>query len=215
VRYVRRVPLGHHHDFELWLQASNSSTANPPTFKDLADNWHDGTKLRHPRTSLLHSLVQSQGSICAWTGQRLTDDNAHIDHVTPQSVDPSLVLSLPNLVAAFPKSGAAARFGAHVRGSKFHPSMVRPNEQVCEDRFRYWPSGKISERLPEDSGAVFTITELKLDHAALVEARKAAIIGFKDRKTYAPDLMSLRKKFTSNKPGTLPPFAPAIVSALP
>jgi uncharacterized protein (TIGR02646 family) len=215
VRYVRRIPLGHNHDFELWKKASTAASVGHPTYDNLADNWQDGVSLRHPRTALMNSLLELQGHLCAWTGQRVELDSAHIDHVVPQAEDPTLDLVYDNLVAAFPKSGADASYGAHVRGDSWDSSMVRPNFADCEHRLRYLPSGKVVERLNGDAGARFTINELKLDHPALIEARRAAIVGYKMRKTWVSDLNQLRVLSNSNKPGRLPRFAPAITGALP
>jgi uncharacterized protein (TIGR02646 family) len=216
VRYLRRLPLGHDHHFELWKQKSANSSAGPPAFRSLADNWADptGTLIRHPRTALVQSLIEFQGHLCAWTGQKIDLDSAHIDHVVPQSVDPSLDLEVNNLVAAFPKSGADAKFGAHVRGDTWDPEMVRPNMADCEERLVYAPSGKVRARIVTDDGAILTITSLKLDHRVLIEARNAAIQGFKARRSFAADLAVLQARSKSNKPGKLDRFAPAILSAL-
>jgi uncharacterized protein (TIGR02646 family) len=216
VRYLRRLPLGHDHHFELWKHESSNSPAGPPTFRSLADNWigPTGTPIRHPRTALVHSLIESQGHLCAWTGQKIDHDSVHIDHVVPQSVDPSLVLEVSNLVAAFPKSGADAMFGAHVRGDTWDPGMVRPNMPDCEERLVYTPSGKVRARIANDDGAILTIKSLKLDHRVLIEARTAAIQGFKARRSFLADLAVLQARSKSNKPGKLDRFAPAILSAL-
>jgi uncharacterized protein (TIGR02646 family) len=216
VRYLRRLPLGHDHHFELWKLKSAESEAGPPAYGDLADNWADptGTLIRHPRTALVQSLIEFQGHLCAWTGQKIDLDSAHIDHVVPQSVDPSLDLEVNNLVAAFPKSGADAKFGAHVRGDTWDLEMVRPNMADCEERLVYAPSGKVRARVATDDGAILTITSLKLDHRVLIEARNAAIQGFKARRSFVADLAELQRRSKSNKPGKLDRFAPAILSAL-
>jgi uncharacterized protein (TIGR02646 family) len=216
VRYVRRLPLGHNHDFELWKQESAKSPAGPPTFGDLADNWAapNGTPVRHPRTALVQSLIESQGHLCAWTGLRIDIKSAHIDHVCPQSEDPTLVLEVDNLVAACPKSGADAIVGAHIRGDTWDPGMVRPNVADCEDRLVYAATGEVRARLATDQGAILTITSLKLDHRVLVETRSAAIQGYKARRSFVADLALLEARSKSNKPGKLDRFAPAILSAL-
>jgi uncharacterized protein (TIGR02646 family) len=222
VRYVRRLPLGHDHDFTVW---KSESVKGASTFRELADNWrqsqppvgNEGSNqpaVRNPRTALVTSLLESQGFLCAWTGQRVSLETSHIDHVVPQSVDSARDLELDNLVAAFPKEGADAVYGAHVRGDSWQPDMVRPNERDCEHRLRYTPTGKVQARDPQDSGAAFTVTEFKLDLAVLNEARAAAIQGFKKRSTFASDLSLLNARMGSNKPGVLPPFASAIANAL-
>ena len=216
MRYVRRLPLGHNHDFALWKQESAKSSAGPPTFGDLADHWADptGAPARHPRTALVQSLIESQGHLCAWTGLRIDINSAHIDHVCPQSADPTVDLHIDNLVAACPKGRADAIVGAHIRGNTWDPGMVRPNVADCEDRLVYAATGEVSARIATDHGAILTIKSLKLDHSVLVEARSAAIQGFKARKSFVSDLASLEARSKSNKPGKLDRFAPAILSAL-
>ena len=196
MRFVRRVPLGHNHDFVLWKAASATEEAGPPSFSDLADNWNDPSSnlLRNPRATLVQSLIESQGHLCAWTGLRIDIDSAHIDHIVPQTRERTLDLEIDNLVAAFPKSGADASYGTHIRGDAWDPEMVRPNRSDCEHRLVYFPSGKVAARTSTDESAVDTINWLKLDHAALVEARRAAVRGFKARTTFVADFALLEAK---------------------
>jgi uncharacterized protein (TIGR02646 family) len=213
LRYVRRIPLGHNHDFVRWKDVSTEySTA--AVFSGLADNWRDGEVVRHPRTALVESLLEMQGFLCAWTGHLIDLDTTHIDHVTPQSVAPSLDLTEQNLVAAYPKHSDNSAYGAHYRGNWWDENMVRPNVADCEHRLRYTKTGKVEVRNAADTGALDTINNLNLNQAALIEARAAAIRGFNRRTTFTADLQNLAARMKTNAPGKLPRFAPSIVSAL-
>jgi uncharacterized protein (TIGR02646 family) len=213
LRYVRRTPLGHNHDFVRWKKVS-STNFTPVSFSDLADNWHDGAVVRHPRSALVESLLEVQGYLCAWTGHLVDIDTTHIDHVMPQSVDPSLDLTEENLVAAYPKHGVKWAYGAHYRGNWWDENMVRPNVADCERRLRYTKTGKVEVRNAADTGASDTIDKLNLNQAALIAARAAAIRGFKRRTTFTADLQNLAARMKTTNPGRLDRFAPSIVSAL-
>lgn len=147
----------------------------------------DYRRLRNPlKHTVLQSLLQEQGHICAYTMKRIYDHNAHIEHIKPETLCRSDVpgsdLDYVNMIACFPEEGMAGayRYGAQLKGDWWDDGgrhFVSPLNAVCENRFRFGINGKISA-VKNDPDAKITIDVLALDHDTLCEDRENAIKEF-------------------------------------
>jgi uncharacterized protein (TIGR02646 family) len=208
---VRTFPLPSDHAFERWRLASLPGVR----YCDLADGWRVDDTVVNPKTALLVTLIATQGELCAWVGDRISVDSAHIDHVEPRSKNPSKELEPQNMVAASPKHADVQRpWGAHTKLNEWREDMVRPNDATCEGRIAYSLSGRVSPRSLDDDAAAWTINVLALDHRLLTTLRRKAIRGFRLKQTWKADLAGLSARMRHENPGRLVEFAPAIVDSL-
>jgi uncharacterized protein (TIGR02646 family) len=141
-------------------------------------------------------LFREQGGICAYTGQRiglatasttLTGPRAvdfHIEHLTPQAYCAyGQDADYANMVACWPRPncGFEPAYGARKKGAWPAPQeqehFVSPLRADCAARFMFNHRGEITAARIGDSAALGTIQRLGLNHATLVELRRAAIRG--------------------------------------
>jgi uncharacterized protein (TIGR02646 family) len=146
------------------------------------------------RDAVRQSLLQEQGGLCAYTGRRITDSSAHIEHLKPQAhcITGAEDIDYSNLVACYPApNSGACPYGAHAKGSWPNPTeaadFVSPLFVGCEQRFLYRYSGKVDEK-PGDIPAKTTRDRLNLNDPELIDMRKAAI-----KNTLAPQNRQLTK----------------------
>jgi len=132
-----------------------------------------------PKDALRAGLLGEQGFLCAYTMMRIADTRSgHIEHIRPQSLSPNLQIAYTNMLYCYPGDGLAhCGFGAHEKGGKpvVAGKFVSPLESSCETRFAYLSDGSVVAANDEDEAAANTICVLRLDHRALIEARRQAI----------------------------------------
>ncbi len=124
-------------------------------------------------------LLKEQGYLCAYTMQRLTEGECHIEHVRPQNVAPELDLDYGNMAACFPQDGGdtSPGYGAPVKAGtdvELNVNFVSPHSHGCEQRFQYDSKGGITSTVG-NRAAEETIRILRLDHGTLSELRQRAI----------------------------------------
>jgi uncharacterized protein (TIGR02646 family) len=127
------------------------------------------------------SLVEEQGALDAYTGQRIENGGCHIEHVIAQAYgDPGQDVDYQNMVACYPPPNTGqADSGAHPKSDWPSTSdrhlFVSPLMNGCEQRFQFSKHGTISAASPADLAARTTIEKLRLDHVVLTGQRRQAI----------------------------------------
>jgi uncharacterized protein (TIGR02646 family) len=141
-----------------------------------------------PTDQVKHQMLSEQGSLCAYTMQRIEGtEDCHIEHIVPQNQphQPSnFDINYTNMVTCFPGNKPSPEkkwnpkypYGANRKGGTRidENNFVSPLRADVEQRFFYHADGSISAA-PDDIAANSSIRILKLDHDQLVELRKAAI----------------------------------------
>ncbi|MGL4502982.1 MAG: retron system putative HNH endonuclease [Planktothrix sp.] len=150
-------------------------------------------------------LLGEQGFLCCYTGILIDTDTSHIEHLKPYSIcrDEKNYedVNYFNLVTAYPgrnykseedekdeddelnqpskkskKNSQKCPFGAHARDNWYElDNFVIPLQSDCEDRFKFYDSGKVEATNHEDSAAQKTIEKLVLNHPRLIDLRRMAI----------------------------------------
>lgn len=127
------------------------------------------------------ALLEEQGWLDAYTGQRIERDSCHIEHVVAQAhCVPGQDVDYHNMVACYPAPNTReAPYGAHQKRDwpppAEQPLFVSPLERGCEARFRFTRRGEIITASPSDLAAHMTIERLRLDHVVLTGQRQEAI----------------------------------------
>jgi uncharacterized protein (TIGR02646 family) len=149
--------------------------------------------LKNPqKRDLFSSLIQEQGHICCYCGQRITQERSHIEHLKPrEKCIGEEMFDYKNLLASCPGypeaethdfSGPKMRpeFCGHKKGNWYDPdSMVSPLVLNCDKYFRYPDDGQIipTEDPANREAARKTIQRLGLDKDKLSRVREDAIAG--------------------------------------
>jgi len=177
MRYISKQ--GQPQELIAWLRAPAETESD-----DVPISWGYDDMPTDVYSAVLASLVREQGGLCCYTGRRITIDSSHVEHLRPQNPNVENVeqtshedTDYTNLLAAFPApNGPGCRYGAHPRGNWHDETLfVHPLRRDCENRFRFQLNGKMGPASNADAGASETIKRLVLNHAELVEMRKAAI----------------------------------------
>ncbi len=140
---------------------------------------------KFPKEEVRKALMKEQGSICAYTMLRISNDSSHIEHLKPQSLSRSEgrleeTFDYNNMVACYPATpkpgGAKVTFGAIQREDTWDAiEFLTPLNAGCELRFCYKADGQVQPSKTKDKPAVWTIHILKLNDKKLAEMRRAAI----------------------------------------
>lgn len=78
-------------------------TIAPQEFIDFRKNMPGtgfGNLSGEPKNALRKRLLEDQGYICCYCGQRIDDDNTKIEHIKPQKYFPELSLDFNNMLAS-------------------------------------------------------------------------------------------------------------------
>lgn len=121
-------------------------------------------------------LLLEQGYLCCYTGQRIDENNSHIEHFKPQTRCGELEdVNYSNLLAAFPAGNLHAEYGAHAKAGYDETLLVSPLNGACEKRFRYNQDGSVEASNKHDTHATKTVDQLCLNNSELVDLRKKVI----------------------------------------
>lgn len=123
------------------------------------------------------SLITEQGFICCYCEQKITIDNAHVEHFLPQYQRPDLSLDYKNLLASCNGNDDHHKMGlycAHEKDKHQYIEIVSPLSRICEDRFIYYFNGGIDQS-GDDEVARITIIVLGLKNSYLKSLRSAVI----------------------------------------
>ncbi|MGN6297380.1 MAG: retron system putative HNH endonuclease [Ginsengibacter sp.] len=166
---------------------------NPP--KQYADwckqvkgtqNENYGSLHSNERTPLKESLINEQGSLCAYTMKRIDMNTCHVEHIKPETVcraeKRGSDLDYENMVACFPKGDLKPpyRYGAKEKDHWWEDEgkhFISPLSKRCETLLSFDLDGKVFA-VNNNLDAVKTIGVIKLDHATLTEERRRSITEF-------------------------------------
>lgn len=140
---------------------------------------------------LLHALNEEQGYLCGYTMRRISTETSHVEHIKPESIcreedeesgKRGSDLDYDNLIACYPKNMQKDKteflYGAIYKDSWWDDEgkeFISPLNPHCELRFDFNLKGEI---IPLTNEAKKTIEVLGLDHKALTEDRRRAIVEF-------------------------------------
>ncbi|VVB90831.1 Uncharacterised protein [uncultured archaeon] len=135
------------------------------------------------KKDLKNSLMKEQGYICCYCERRLTNDDSHIEHFTPQSNPGVDGLDYTNMLCSCQdklKQGEPRHCG-NLKDNWFDGELlVSPLDPECERRFIYTADGKIHPAIISDDAAITTIQRLGLNIPKLNALREKAIEPFLD-----------------------------------
>ncbi|OPB03720.1 hypothetical protein [Pseudomonas synxantha] len=158
--------------------------------RDTPQNLFYGRGSSFPGEPVRRSLLREQFHLCAYTLRRLptaeeckakghdTVFSCHIEHVLPQTTHMDQSIAYDNMVACYPPSQArvVCEYGAEEKKA-YDPAknpFVSPLSPHAGRLFRFSSDGRVEGLSPE---AIQTVEVLKLNHATLVNDRKAIIRG--------------------------------------
>lgn len=179
--------------------------------------------LQNPQKKELHqALIQEQGAICCYCGDRIDPSSSHIEHLKPRSCYPDLELDYYNLMASCLKALEPKQpiHCGHSKEEWFKESeFVSPLDPDCENAFTFTENGRIlpCPQTSTTTAAQTTIDRLSLDIPKLRLQREGAIRGITDDlDDIRPDeIPTLIETFQTRDPqGQYEPFCMAIVDVL-
>ena len=129
------------------------------------------------------ALMAEQGYICCYCERRLTDNDSHIEHFSPQENTSTDPLDFTNLLCSCQqrlKRGEPRHCG-NLKDKWFDEQLLlSPLDPECESRFAFTGDGYISSAQSTDKAATETVARLGLDIPKLRSLRKSAIEPFLD-----------------------------------
>ena len=138
-------------------------------------------KFRGAEKREFHShLITEQGHICCYCGQRIQEDDSHIEHFRPQTEHRDLELDYFNLLTSCQKQ-LEPKDPKHCGMGKGHwfddRLLVSPLISDCADFFEYTLDGQIlpSRQSEKAESAKETIDRMSLNIRKLQAAREGAI----------------------------------------
>jgi len=153
---------------KVWKEQANESWT--PTYGDL----------RAPEKPRLHkALIEEQGAVCCYCGQRIGFEDSHVEHFRPQEHFQALQLDYANLHASCIRQTLPGRplHCGHAKGSDFDNDLAISPLDVCEARFTYTLDGQIEATDVNDPKASYMVRLLKLDVSLLENLRRQALLG--------------------------------------
>lgn len=174
MKHIRKNQLPH--QFIEWKNLAN---------EDWQPTWSNFQK---PEKSSVHdSLLNEQGFICCYCGQRINQADSHIEHLKPRNKYPELALDYKNFIASCQGESenppTIPVHCGHKKGEWYEKKlMVSPLDSNCADFFRYTDDGQIlpTQDSTKRSAAKETISRLALDIDKLKRMREQAIEGILD-----------------------------------
>jgi len=172
--------------------------------------------------AVIVSLLNEQGEIDAYTGQRIKRSSCHIEHVRAQiHCKHGEDVDYNNMVACYPAPNSPRMpYGAHKKGSwpsrEEEAQFVSPLRNGCEERFTFHVRGEIRAADENDTAAKTTIERLHLDHDELNALRKGAVQGTLNprRRPTAQEMRKLLRILDGQQSGRRRPFCFVIKQVL-
>ncbi|MBE9028192.1 TIGR02646 family protein [filamentous cyanobacterium LEGE 11480] len=211
----------------------DSEPASFTTWKQQAnENWQPTWEnfQKPEKTEVLAALLQEQGYICCYCGQRISAPSSHIEHLKPRKHFPAEKLAYSNFLASCPgypetenlEPKPLQEFCGHQKSDWYNADLlVTPLDPDCAAYFRYTALGEILPTIAptREPAAKTTIERLGLDHSKLDRGRREAIEGL-GLTNLLPNLTNREiQQFIDglNQPdasGQLPPFCAALIYQL-
>jgi len=163
------------------------------------------------KKSLKASLFFEQYYLCCYCMKRIKPGNSHIEHIKPQSRNPTLTLDYSNMLVSC--NGIEDRnehCGHNKDGWYDENDFVSPLDKDCEETFSYCVSGQIGS---SKKNGKTTIDRLNLNSLLLIRARKALIeLSGLFEEDFDQRKRDILEYYTvPNSDNELPPFCIAIV----
>jgi uncharacterized protein (TIGR02646 family) len=185
---------------------------NPqPTYKKLRS---------HKKQALRQVLSAEQGHICCYCEQRLALDDAHIEHVRPQSSFEQLSLDYQNLLVSCQAelNPGDPRHCGKAKDDWFDEELlVSPLQENCEDFFEYTLAGEIlpTKDSAKRRSATTTIDRLQLNIPKLQSMRQAEITPLFEQNLSSDEVQRLIQSYTvTDDQGYYQPFCTALIHLL-
>ena len=178
------------------------------------------------RNPVKQSLVEEQGFICCYCGQRIANDSStNIEHLKSRKNYPHLDLSYENMLASCDGGSAkrSERDSSGKRINKKYPEFcdahkhesdipVHPLQNDCAEHFVFDKDGQIIYD-EDDLAAEETVRKLNLDNAVLVNMRRETIAKYVNETHSKEEWMRIAVEvMTPDQAGQLKPFCFAIYS---
>jgi uncharacterized protein (TIGR02646 family) len=201
------------------------------------ENWEPSwSTLQKPEKPELHRLlIGTQGALCCYCTERISELTSHIEHIRPKDPKrfPELALAYDNLLACC--NGGARDTPPRqlhcdqIKSNWYDETLfISPLDPECEAVFRFTGRGEIiaDDQHDRQVAAETTIKKLNLDCEKLNRSRREAIdaalsgLTAEQIETYYQKLRDLdsRQRAAQREPGLtndeLPPFLPALLHVL-
>lgn len=178
------------------------------------------------RTPVKQSLLEEQGFICCYCGQRIANDsNTNIEHLKSRKNYPHLDLSYENMLASCDGGSGkrSERDSSGKRINKKYPEFcdahkkefdipVHPLQLDCAHHFVFDSDGQIIYD-EEDQSAEETVRRLNLDNAVLNNMRREAIAKYTHETHTEEEWVDIASKvMLPDEAGQLKPFCFAVYS---
>jgi uncharacterized protein (TIGR02646 family) len=176
------------------------------------------------KRTVLRSLLEEQGYICCYCGERINLKNSHIEHLKPKRFFQDLALDYTNLLAScqggIDEAPPRQIHCGHKKGDWYNSRLlVSPLNPECETYFRYTSAGEI---LPgghpqKRTTAAVTIRKLGLATDRLIAARRRAlqaILEIIDTISEEEGRQLISELEKTDSKGRNSPFCEAVVSVL-
>lgn len=129
---------------------------------------YDSKEFIEHRPVLKSVLIKEQKGLCAYCCGRITEEKSHNEHIEPRHPGKYVSdksLEYTNIVASCNNPETCG----NKKGNSYDvKQFISPLDETCEDKFTYYPSGKIT-------GDEYTIGLLNLNAYKLKNARKSVI----------------------------------------
>lgn len=140
---------------------------NPHIHYDDLENSQEGKNFRRKMTEF---LLEEQKYLCAYCCSKIDKENAHNEHIRPQSCFPKDCMDYYNLLASCMTKETCGR---QKKGKYDNSKFVSPLDDDCEKHFGFTQDAQI---VPKTKKGRYTIELLNLNAYSLTEKRKATFM---------------------------------------
>ncbi|MBF0551844.1 MAG: TIGR02646 family protein [Deltaproteobacteria bacterium] len=167
------------------------------------------------KQNLHQSIMEEQGYLCCYCGQRIDEKKSHIEHVRPRSKFPKQTFEYGNMLASCLSNTApkAPRHCGVLKDNWYDEELfISPLQPDCEEHFRFLANGEIRPRTENDKAAETTIDKLGLNIPKLKNMRKGAIAGLPSSDLTSDEIKELTVAHSSrDKDGAFTDFCHVLV----
>lgn len=174
------------------------------------------------KQELKQTLLDEQHWVCCYCGERILEENSHIEHLKPRSKYSQDQLDYYNMLAS---CNGKKQCGDKKNDWYDSHNTISPLSNNCEVRFLYSPDGQILPAADNDDAAVQTIENIGLNIKKLIALRSQSIEGALfvmnqeleglDDQAYLDKLNELINVYsTTDHEDKLTPYNQAIICAL-
>lgn len=158
---------------------------------------YDSPEFNGYKNILREILIREQKGLCAYCCGRIHRGNSHNEHIEPRhpgTYTSRKSLDYTNIVASCQGYRGERTCGPHKDNNYDEEQFVSPLTPECEDKFTYFPDGKME-------GDDYTIKLLHLDSYELKKARQATY-----KKLLNLERSMIEQVYLNDNSGELVPF---------